>query len=180
MKRIVLSILILWVLCVVTGPITASELITPQLSQRGMFPHATTFNATTLTLDKSLQKAIKKQSKVRISDTILAWKVINNSQLVGWYIVDNVIGKHEFITYAVGLNTNGEVIGLDILAYRENYGQEVAEPKWTSQFLGKTKSNTLKLGQDIDIISGATLSSRNITNGVRKLLIFHDLVLTKK
>ncbi|MCB1687912.1 MAG: FMN-binding protein [Halioglobus sp.] len=33
------------------------------------------------------------------------------------------------------------------------------------------------MGEDIPNISGATLSCRNVVDGVRRLLVLHDLVL---
>ena len=95
----------------------------------------------------------------------------------GWFIVDEVVGKHEYITYAVGLSAAGAVQGIEIMDYRETYGGEVRNPKWRAQFAGKTKDATLQLDKDIKNISGATLSSRHITDGVRRLLAFHDVAL---
>ena len=86
----------------------------------------------------------------------------------GWFIVDEVIGKHEFITYAIGLTSNGAVHGLEIMDYRESYGGQVRDPKWRAQFVGKTRANPLVLDRDIKNISGATLSSRHLTDGVRQ------------
>jgi Na+-transporting NADH:ubiquinone oxidoreductase subunit C len=95
----------------------------------------------------------------------------------GWFIVDEVIGKHEFITYAVGLTNEGAVRGIEIMDYRESYGGQVRDPKWRAQFDGKTKAAPLQLDRDIKNISGATLSSRHITEGVRRVLALHDIAL---
>jgi len=97
----------------------------------------------------------------------------------GWFLVDQVIGKHEFITYAVALTAEGAVAGLEILDYRETYGGEVRNEKWRAQFAGKTAVAPLKLDHDIKNISGATLSCRNLTDGVKRLLVTYDLVLRK-
>ncbi len=88
------------------------------------------------------------------------------------------MGKHEFITYAVALDATGGVKDIEILDYRETYGSEVREPAWRAQFTGKHHGATLKLGDDIRNISGATLSSKHITDGVRRLLATYAIVLT--
>ena len=49
--------------------------------------------------------------------------------------------------------------------------------KWRAQFAGKDARAPLKLDVDIKNISGATLSSRHITDGVKRLLATHALVL---
>jgi uncharacterized protein with FMN-binding domain len=55
----------------------------------------------------------------------------------------------------------------------------VRDPKWRAQFVGKRAGSPLQLDVDIVNISGATLSSRNITVGVRRLLATHALVVGK-
>jgi len=101
------------------------------------------------------------------------WKTADG----GWYVVDEVVGKHETITYAVGINTDGSVKRVEILEYKESYGYEVAEAKWLQQFVGKTQSAPLKLGKDIDNIAGATLSSKHLSDGVKRVLVMHALAL---
>ena len=61
--------------------------------------------------------------------------------------------------------------------YRENYGSEIRNEKWRAQFTGKRHGAKLKLEADIKNITGATLSCRHITDGVKRLLATHDLVL---
>lgn len=142
-------------------------------AQQAIFPGAS-FTAAPRTLTPDQRKAIEKASGVPARrPEIKAWRTSSG----GWFIVDDVLGKHEFITYAVGITADGAVKGIEIMEYRETYGHEVRDPKWRVQFLGKTKAAPLKLDQDIRNISGATLSSRHITDGVKRLLALHDLVL---
>jgi hypothetical protein len=87
----------------------------------------------------------------------------------GIFVADHVIGKHLYIDYAVSI-VGGHVQRVDILAYRESYGGEVRSPSWLAQFVGKTGSSALKVGNDIRNISGATLSSIHVTEGVKRIL----------
>lgn len=101
------------------------------------------------------------------------WKAADGS----WLVVDEVIGKHEMITYAVALSPNGSILGIEILEYVESYGYEVAEPDWRKQFVGKTVNDPIKLNQDIQNIGGATLSCKHITDGVKRVTTLYDLAL---
>ena len=83
-----------------------------------------------------------------------------------------------FRPYGVALSSEGEVMGVEILNYRETHGDEVRRGEWRDQFTGKTLEEPLKLGRDIDNISGATLSCRNLTDGIRRLLALHQVVLS--
>jgi Na+-translocating ferredoxin:NAD+ oxidoreductase RnfG subunit len=99
-----------------------------------------------------------------------SWKAQAGDKLLGLFVLDHVIGKHLFIDYAVALDTNGRVMRVEILQYRESYGGEVRESSWLAQFVGKTSSSALKVGSDIRSISGATLSSLHVTEGVKRVL----------
>ena len=120
------------------------------------------------------RKAIEQASGVRVlHDEQRVWRVSGG----GWFIVDEVVGKHEFITYAAGLNADGSVKQIEIMDYRETYGGQIRDQKWRAQFVGKTGQSTLKLDSDIKNISGATLSCRHITDGVKRLLAFYEIAL---
>ena len=86
------------------------------------------------------------------------------------FIVDKVVGKHEYITVAIGINANGTVKQIEIMEYNESYGYEVRNAAWRAQFVGKSASSPLQLNVDIKNISGATLSSKHITDGVKRIL----------
>ncbi|OWS72274.1 FMN-binding protein [Polynucleobacter aenigmaticus] len=101
------------------------------------------------------------------------WKAADG----GWFIVDEVVGKHEMITYAVALSPSGAVTGIEILDYVESYGYEVAEAQWRNQFIGKTAADPIKLNQDIQNIGGATLSCKHLTDGVKRIAVLHEIAL---
>ena len=94
------------------------------------------------------------------------WRTSNG----GTFVVERVVGKHEYITVAIGINPNGTVKQIEIMDYRESYGYEVREAAWRAQFVGKSASSPLQLGADIKNISGATLSSKHITDAVKRVL----------
>src|SRR5215470_11466594 len=99
-----------------------------------------------------------------------AWKAEAGGKVIGLFVFDHVIGKHLYIDYAVALDPAGRILRVEILQYRESYGGEVREPGWLAQFIGKTSSSPLKVGSDIRNISGATLSSLHVTEGVKRIL----------
>ena len=73
----------------------------------------------------------------------------------------------------------GDALEIEILDYRETYGYEIRNEKWRGQFTGKQHGARLKLDGDIQNISGATLSCRHITDGVKRLLSLYELVLKR-
>jgi len=93
--------------------------------------------------------------------------------------IDTVLGKHEFITYAVAIDAPGQVKGIEILDYRETYGYQIRDKAWRQKFVGKTARDPLTLDKDIPNISGATLSSKHVTDGVRRVLQTYDILKAK-
>jgi Na+-translocating ferredoxin:NAD+ oxidoreductase RnfG subunit len=72
------------------------------------------------------------------------------------------------------LEPDGRVRRVEILQYRESYGGEVANASWLAQFIGKTSGSALEVNQDIRNIAGATLSSRHVTEGVKRILAYYE------
>ena len=129
---------------------------------------------TPILIDKELQEKMRVASSIRHPfQGNRIWKANDCS----WFVVDEVVGKHEMITYAVGLNPAGSITGIEILEYVESYGYEVAEAQWRNQFVGKNIDDPIKLNQDIQNIGGATLSCKHIADGVKRVAVLHELVL---
>jgi hypothetical protein len=151
----------------------AVQYLTIDQAQKAIFP-GKTFTPAPVKLTSTQRRAIQEMSGVRVlRDEQQVWRVSSGE----WFIVDEVVGKHEFITYAAGLNANGSVKQIEIMDYRETYGGQIRDQKWRAQFVGKNSRSTLKLDSDIKNISGATLSCRHITDGVKRLLAFYEIAL---
>ena len=151
---------------------------TYQESQKNFFPAATAFVPADITLTEGEVDQIQDMSKVRVRDPKQkVWKVEQNGHTIGWFIIDRVIGKHEHITYSLALSNDGKVKGIEVLDFRESYGEQIHELQWRAQFIGKTIADPFKLNQDIRNISGATLSCKNVTNGVKRLLATYAVKL---
>ncbi|MEO8039956.1 MAG: FMN-binding protein [Betaproteobacteria bacterium] len=105
------------------------------------------------------------------------WKALSKGTLLGWFIIDQVIGKHEFITYAAGINADGTLRQFQIIEYLEAYGYQVRDVRWRDQFVGKKVDSPLQVGVDIGNISGATMSCRHLTDGIKRLLFLHQIAL---
>ena len=113
----------------------------------------------------------------------LSGEKVRNSTVIAWVgagkkamFVDQVVGKHEFITYAVGVGGDKKVAGVEIMEYRESFGHEVRRAEWRKQFVGKDSSAPLKLKKDIINLSGATLSSSHVTGGVRRMIRTYEVI----
>jgi Na+-translocating ferredoxin:NAD+ oxidoreductase RnfG subunit len=163
---------------VIPAPAYAVQYLTLEQAQQALFPEAGRFVARPLRLTEEQARVVEKYARVRMRGPEQpVWRVEAAGRHLGWFVLDEVYGKHEFITYAVALDASGAVMGVEILDYRETHGGEVRQPAWRAQFTGKRYGAGLKLGEEIRNISGATLSCKHISEGVRRVLALHQVAL---
>lgn len=149
----------------------ATDYLSVEQAQKLIFPEAGRFEPRDTLLEPALIERIGARASTALAQGHLAWTLVRRGEeVIGALAVDEVIGKFERITYAVGVNSDGRVRQVEILSYRESHGGEVRLPAWRRQFVGKSAASALSLGEDIANISGATLSCTHITDGVRRLV----------
>ena len=179
MRNPIIAPLVLLPMAVSSLSVQATEFMTVSQAQTLLFPSAPKFIARDLTLDDTQRERIKAATGVRQRNAQQqVWRAERDGQLLGWFMLDEVIGKHEFISYAVAISPQGKVIGMEVLSYRETHGGQVREPAWRKNFQGKTLADPFKLDEDVPNISGATLSCRNLLDGVKRLLTLHKFYLS--
>jgi Na+-transporting NADH:ubiquinone oxidoreductase subunit NqrC len=153
----------------------AVDYLSAEQAAKLMFPEADRFEPREIALDAAqLQKLDAAGVRARSArwPVKVAWR---GDAALGVVVVDEVIGKFELITYAMGIAHDGAVKQVEVLSYRESHGHEIRLPAWRKQFIGKTVASPLKLGDDIANISGATLSCKHVTDGVKRIVAVVDL-----
>lgn len=159
-------------------PVTAYavDYMTPQQAQQALFPQADRFELREVKLSATQMQDMG--TRLGVPARSAQWKLLEATQAgkrLGWVVVDNVVGKFELITYAVGISADGSIKQVEILSYRESHGGEVRLPAWRQQFVGKTAQSPIKVGSDIANISGATLSCTHLTEGIKRIAAVIDL-----
>ena len=155
----------------------AVDYLTAEQAQKVLFPKADKFVKLDIQLSEDQIKQIKELSGVRQRTAKPnIWKAELKGKVLGYFFVDEVIGKHEYITYAFGMSAEGVGLGIEILTYRETHGGEIKNESWRKNFIGKKVTDKFKLDIDVPNISGATLSCRNVTDGVKRLLILQQII----
>ena len=96
------------------------------------------------------------------------------TQVDGYALVQNTIGKHKPMTYMVGVDAHGRVSNVELLVFREARGSEVRTKRFNEQYEGKTVLDPVRINKDIINISGATMSVRSMSAGVKRVLVLID------
>jgi hypothetical protein len=123
-----------------------------------------------LTIPEAQRRAFPSATNFTVVQTDRIWRAEAGGRVVGFFIFDRVIGKHLYIDYSIALDPAGRIRQVDILQYRESYGGEIRSPSWLAQFVGKTNASPLQVDNDIRNISGATLSSHHVAEGVKRIM----------
>jgi len=154
-----------------TVALRAERFLSLPEAQKLCFTNATRFDEVKIRLTPDDIKSIESAAGVKVKNPEPAvWSAWQNTKPLGTVWFDQVIGKHELIDYLVALSTDGKVAQVEIVEYREHYGGQVRGRTWLGQFKGKTLREPFKLGSDIHNISGATMSCRHVTEGVKRVL----------
>ena len=167
-------------LALASGGAFAAQYLSVEQAQQVIFPEANNFKPTTLSLNLEQMQQVEKLAGV--SARSVAWRVIaayQGDKLLGHIVLDDVIGKFELISYAVGVQLDASVRQVEILTYRESHGFEIKNANWRKQFVGKNVNAGLKVGEGVANISGATLSCAHVTDGVRRIAAIAQIALKK-
>lgn len=163
------------------GPVpivVAADFLSIDSAQKAVYPEADQFQEVFVAQSaEQLQSLMSRAGEQPTHGVIRIWKASRGGTLLGHVFVDEVIGRQNLITYAVGIDTSGALRNLEIMAYRESHGGEVRNPAWREQFSGRNSLEQLRFRTDIKNISGATLSSEHVTEGVRWLMALWQATL---
>jgi len=153
----------------------AEVYLTEEEALKLMFPRSTR-------IKKELLR-VPADKKITIEERI-GWKFPEDSfdvyigetgmQVDGYALVQHTIGKHKPMTYMVGVDRTGHVLNIELLVFREARGSEVRTKRFNVQYEGKTVLDPVRINKDIINISGATMSVRSMTAGIKRVLVLVD------
>ena len=158
--------------------VIAAEYLTVEGAQKTLFPHAEHFTEVALSLSPSQHAQVAALAGPQPPHRSLrVFKAMRGAELAGYVFIDEVIGKEDFITYAIGIDAQGRLSAPEVLSYRESHGGEIRNAAWRQQFSGRHGLDQLHVQTDIKNIAGATLSCEHVTEGVRWLAALWQVAL---
>ena len=106
------------------------------------------------------------------------YEALSNGRVAGYAYRSSERGKHGRIHYVVYLDPKGTVLSVEVVSSSEKRGRAVAGKRFLAQYRGKAAGDPLSVGRDISGISGATISSKAVTRGVREAVMVWSHVYT--
>ncbi|NDV16827.1 FMN-binding protein [Muricauda sp. TY007] len=98
------------------------------------------------------------------------FEITSDGTSIGYVYVGVAPSLKKTFDYVVLFTPELSVKKSKILIYREDHGRQVGSQRWLKQFIGKKSGETLVYGEDIDGISGATVSAKSMTLAVSNVL----------
>ncbi|WP_024866938.1 RnfABCDGE type electron transport complex subunit G [Butyrivibrio sp. FCS014] len=191
-KSMIKNALILFAITLVAGvllgivyqvtkdPIAYQDKLAQDRANQSVFAQASTFDE----VEVKETTALADYSGVTIESVKEAKDASGNG--LGYVIQVKSKGYGDFITYTVGITNDSSINGISIINIAETPGLGMnAEKVVAPQFADKaaTEFGVVKSGQlsdantQIEAISGATITSRAVTNGVNAAVAYFENVL---
>ncbi len=141
------------------------------------FPDADRIDKQTLVLDKEQAAAIEALARSKLESRLVnVYTGYREDRVLGYALVDIHIVRTLPEAFLVKITPTGEVASLRILAFHEPQEYRPTS-RWLAQFDNRSLTKDLRMHGEIQGISGATLSARAVTKGVRRALALYEIVL---
>lgn len=88
-------------------------------------------------------------------------------------------GKEGPLQAVVALKPDGTIYDIGFTVFGEDKGKPALNYSFLKQFIGKKATDKVKVGEDVDGISGATMTSTGVATAVKKALAVHKEFVTK-
>lgn len=126
-----------------------------------------TFQVESFQLKKEL---LPSESQTKVISTDNFYGIFTDNKQLGYLIYGTANSKMREFDYVVILDASYKIIQVKVLIYREEHGDEITSKRWLKQFFGLTPKDRAVLGENIDGISGATISVRSMTLEMNTIL----------
>ncbi len=132
------------------------------------FPDVERVETLNLFLTEAEVAGVAKKSGASLDSPLYTFYVGKSGESVTGYVaIEAATVRTHQETVMVTLNPDGEVRFVEILAFFEPE-EYLPSKRWLDQFIDLQLSKQLRIGGDIQGITGATLSAQSVTRQVRK------------
>lgn len=128
-------------------------------------------------LSEKEKNSIQKLARSKVSSDLVDYYVAyQQNQIKGYLLIDTHLVRTKSQTLLIVLSPNGTVRKLLTLAFHEPQDYRVPI-RWLNLFENQNLTDSLWMKQDIDAVSGSTLTSWAVLKSVRRALAIYQVLL---
>lgn len=107
------------------------------------------------------------------------YEALKGGELCAYIIKTKTKGYGGDVIMLTGIDVDGTIVGMRVASQSETpeLGTKIAEDEFGSQFEGMSAERELELNEDIDQVTGATISSKAAIDGVNASIRLFESVL---
>ena len=158
------------------GPEAVKVYFTPEEALANVFAKADTLWSEEWSPSSAERTELEGRLGWRVEDeTFVIHRAGKDGNNLGYAVITEEQGRFKPITFIVKMSAEHRVDMVLVMVYRESRGDGVKRQRFLKQFRDKDTSDHLRLNRDIVGVSGATMSSRALAMGVKKVLAIVEL-----
>lgn len=174
------TLLYLALILSIQSSISAKMLISPIDAMNKGFGDKIKIEKNDISLTNEQIKDIQNSAKVKLKNkNVTVFKALKTNKIIGYGILVNrkVRSKNAVVLYMI---SNDSILkSIEIIAFNEPM-EYIPQKSWTSHFEDKNTKEYLSLSKEIPVITGATMSARNIVESSREAFAVYNYILKEK
>lgn len=159
--------------CLFPAAAAGRVLLTQKQALDLAFPPGTKVERRTAFLSQEQLERASKRGRVKIDSSVWTYYVgLASGAATGYAYFDTHVVRTMPETFMAVLNPDGSVRSVELLAFAEP-DDYLPRPSWLKQFHGRRADEDLMVGRALRNITGASLTSNALADGVRRVLAVH-------
>jgi len=129
----------------------------------------------TVTVDAEQAADLLKQFGVEAAGSYSIYRGLDaENEAMGSVVIVNEPGKEGPLQVIVAVRPDGEIYDIGFTIFGEERGKPALSWGYLKQYLGKSHNDPIKLGRDIDGVSGATWTSTSVAAAVKRAVVVYE------
>ena len=159
------------------GAAGAKVMMSKQQALDAAFPGADRVEKTILYFSGEEQERVKSLARTPMdSGLFTVYRAYSGGEVTAYGFIDTRTIRSKPATFLVVLAPDGKVRSTRILAWQEPPEYQPSE-RWLAQFKGLDAGSGARLGGAVQAMSGASYTSRTLTNGIRRIQAIYQVKL---
>ncbi|MCB0363030.1 MAG: FMN-binding protein [Bdellovibrionales bacterium] len=154
--------------------------LTPEEIIRGSFAQSASIEKLKVVLTQKEMAEVQKLAQSSLTESTLTFYLVKKDRKTLGYagLYSSQVFKKSMTTLTI-LDQQGTLLGVEIMAFHE-HPEYLPPKKWFEFFRDKDIKQELKAGQDVPIVTGATLTTQKISQASRLIRAIWQVKLKKK